>query len=88
MVTSQLSFVWLNFDDKVSALFFLCSLLERWNGLVMLISNLFSRSSTLNFDVVSGAILREEMRRKISGETSSNSLTKRLGKEKWKEEEA
>ena len=39
IVTSQLSFVGVKFDDKVRALLFLCSLPERWNGLVMATSN-------------------------------------------------
>ena len=74
-VTSQLSSVGVNFDDEVRALLFLCSLPESWNGLVMAISNSVSRSSTLNFDDVVSAILREEMRRKSSGETSGNALS-------------
>ena len=60
-VTSQLSSVGINFDDEVRALLFLCSLPESWNGLVMAISNSVSRSSTLKFDGVVGAILSEEM---------------------------
>eukprot|EP00253_Pinus_taeda_P009048 PITA_09048 len=73
-VTSQLSSVGVTFDDEVRALLFLCSLPESWNGLVMAISNSISRSSTLNFVDVVGAILSEEMRRKSSGETSDNAL--------------
>ena len=90
-VTSQLSFVGVNIDDEVRALLFLCSLPETWNGLVMAISNFVSESSTLKFDDVVDAILSEEMRRKISDETSSNALTtetRGLWEEKWKEERA
>jgi len=53
----------------------LCSLPESWNGLVMAISNSISRSSTLKFDDVVGAIVSEEMGQKSSGETSGNALT-------------
>jgi len=74
IVTSQLCSIGVNFDDEVRALLFLCSLRESWNGLVMAISNSVSRSSTLKFDDVVGAILSEEMCRKISGETSRNAL--------------
>eukprot|EP00253_Pinus_taeda_P007075 PITA_07075 len=74
-VTSQLCYLGVNFDDEFRALLFLCSLLESWNGLVMAISNFVYGSSTLKFDDVVGAILSEEMRRKNSGETSSNSLS-------------
>ena len=85
-VTSQLSSVGVNFDDEVRALLFLCSLPESWNGLVMAISSSISGSSTLKFDDVVGAILSEEMRREISGETSGNSLSAESREEKWKEE--
>ena len=74
-VTSQLSSVGVNFYDEVRALLFLCSLPESWNGLVMAISNSVSRSSTLKFAYVVGAILSKEMRWKSSGETLGNGLT-------------
>ena len=61
-VTSQLSLVGVTFDDEVRALLFLCSLPKSWNGLVMAISNSISRSITLKFYDVVGAILSEEMR--------------------------
>ena len=64
----------MDFDDEVRALLILCSLLERWNGLVMVVSNSVSGSNTLKFDDVVGVILSEEMRRKITGETSGIAL--------------
>ena len=42
MVTNKLSSVGVNFDFEVRALLFLCSLLEWWNGLVMVVSNYIS----------------------------------------------
>jgi hypothetical protein len=39
MVNNQLSSIKVDFDDEVRALLILCSLLERWNGLVMVVSN-------------------------------------------------
>jgi hypothetical protein len=60
-VTNQLSSVKVDFDDEVRALLILCSLPERWNGLVMAISNSVSGSNTLKFDDVVGVILSEEM---------------------------
>ena len=74
-VTSQLSYLGVNFDDEVRALLFLCSLPEIRNGLVMVVSNFVSEPSTLKFDDVVSAILSEEMRWKSSGETSGNALT-------------
>ncbi len=56
MVTSQLSSVGVNFDDEVRALLMLCSLPERWNGLVMAVSNSIFGSSTLKFDDVVSVI--------------------------------
>jgi hypothetical protein len=59
MVTNQLSSVKVNFDDEVRDLLILCSLPERWNGLVMVVSNFVSGSNTLKFDDVIGVILSE-----------------------------
>jgi hypothetical protein len=73
-ITNQLSFVKVYFDDEVRALPILCSLPERWNGLVMAVSNSVSSSNTLKFDDVVGVILSEEMRWKSIGETSGNAL--------------
>jgi hypothetical protein len=73
-VTNQLSSVKVDFDDEVRALLILCSLPERWNGLVMVVSNSVSGSNTLKFDDVVGVILSEEMRWKSTGETSGNAL--------------
>ena len=65
----------MDFDDEVRDLLILCSLLERWDGLVMVVSNYVSGSSTLKFGDVIGVILSEEMRPKSTGETSGNALT-------------
>ena len=65
----------MNFDDEVRDLLILCSLPESWNSLVMALSNFVPSSNTLKFDDVVGVILSEEMRRKITGETSGNALT-------------
>ena len=74
-ITSHLSYIKVNFDDEVRALLILCSLPESQNSLVMVVSNSFPSSNTLMFDDVVGVILREEMRRKITRETSCNALT-------------
>ena len=52
----------MDFDDEVRALLILCSLPERWNGLVMAVNNSVSSSNNLKFDDVVGVILSEEMR--------------------------
>jgi len=59
MVTNQLIYVKVNFDDEVRALIMLFSLPESWNGLVMAISNSFFGSNNLKFDDVVGVILSE-----------------------------
>ena len=60
MVTIQLNFVGVNFNDEVRPLLFMFSLPESWSGLVMAISN-YVYEITLNYDDVVGAILSEEM---------------------------
>ena len=74
-LTSQLSYVKVNFDDEVRALLILCSLPESWNSLVMAVSNSIPISNTLKFYDVVSVILSEEMRRKNTRETSGNVLT-------------
>jgi hypothetical protein len=74
-VTNQLSSVKVDFDDEVKALLIPCSLLESWNGLIMVVSNFVSGLNTLKFDDVVGVILSKEMRRKSTSETSGNALT-------------
>jgi hypothetical protein len=71
-----------DFDDEVRALLILCSLLEIWNVLVMVVSNSVSGSNTLKFDDVVGVILSEEMRWKSIGETSGNMLNMEKSKER------
>ena len=73
----------MDFDDEVRDIIILCSLPERWNGLVMAISNSVSSSNTLKFDDVFSVIASEEMRWKSTGETSGNVLNmENRGKQK------
>ena len=65
----------MKFDEEVRDILILCLFLERWNGLVMDVSNFVSGSNTLKFDDVVGVILNEEMQRKRTCETSCNALT-------------
>jgi hypothetical protein len=69
MVTNQLIFVKVDFDDEVRALLILCSLPERWNGLVMVVINSVSGSNTLKFNDIVCVIHSEEMQRKSTSET-------------------
>ena len=73
IVTSQLSFVNVNFDEEIRALLILCSFPKSWNALVMAMSNYVLGSSTLKYDDVIGVISSEEPRRKSSGESTSRS---------------
>jgi hypothetical protein len=75
IVTNQLCSIKVDFDNEVRALLILCSFLEIWNSLVMVVSNFVSGSNTLKFDDFVGVILSEEMRRKRTSETSGNALT-------------
>lgn len=58
----------LNSEEKTLSL--LCSLSESWDHFVTLPSFSFNTIETLEFDVVVGALLSEEVRRKSSVETS------------------
>jgi hypothetical protein len=75
IVTNQLSYVKVDFDDDIRALIILCSLPKSCNGLFMVVRKSLSGSNTLKFNDVVGVILSEEVRRKIIGETAGNALT-------------
>jgi len=73
-VTNQLGYSGVKFEEEFTTILILCSLLERWNDLVMAISNSLYGSNALKFDDIVGVILSEEMRKKSIGETSGNEL--------------
>ena len=56
-------------DDEYKAMNLLCNLPEAWGQVVSSIS--LSRTDTLEFDNLVGALLFEELRKKTSLETSS-----------------
>ncbi|KAK3037118.1 hypothetical protein RJ639_031537 [Escallonia herrerae] len=71
-VINQLEFVSINFDDKIRALLFLCSLADSWIKLVTTVSySTISGMLTLN-DVVS-SVMNDKMRRKTIGDGISSS---------------
>ena len=63
-VTNHLCSIGVKFDDEVRDILILCSLLEIWNGLVMVVSNSISGSKTFKFDDVVGVILSIECEEK------------------------
>ena len=64
-----------NFDEEIRVILILCALPKSWNGLVMVVSNFFPRSSTLKYDDVISVILSEETHRKsLGGSTSGSAL--------------
>jgi hypothetical protein len=82
-ITNHLSSIKVDFYDEIRAILILCSFPERWNGLVMVVSNSVSGSNTIKFDDIVGVILSKEMRRKRIGETSCNVLTiENMGRQK------
>ena len=65
----------INFDEEIRPLLILCSFPERWNDLVMVVSNYVPRSSTLKYDDVIDVVLSEETCRKtLCGSTSGSAL--------------
>lgn len=61
IITNQLHSIGLDFDDEIRALLILCSLLTRWNSLVMIISNSALNSKKLKFYDVVDILLSEYM---------------------------
>jgi hypothetical protein len=60
MITSQMIYLNIKFDEEVRDLLILCYLLEIWNSLIMVVSNSISGSNTLKFYDIFGVILSEE----------------------------
>jgi hypothetical protein len=78
MITIQLIVVYANFSEEVSDLLILCSFSERWNSLVIAVSDSISSSSNrLKIGDVIGVIISEEIQWKIIGASSilGNDLT-------------
>ena len=63
----------INFDDEVQALLLLLSLPDSWSGTVTAVTS-SARPDGFNFDKICDLILGEDVRRKSSGELSSESL--------------
>jgi hypothetical protein len=61
MVTNYLIYLKVDFDDEFMDILILCSLPERWNILVIYVSNSVSGSNTLKFDDFVSVIISEEM---------------------------
>jgi hypothetical protein len=59
--TNQLSSTKIDFDDEFMDLLILLSFPERWNDLVMVVSNHVSGSNTMKLDDVVNGIFSEEM---------------------------
>ena len=73
IVTTQLSLVGIDFDEEVRALILLSSLPESWNATVKAVSSSSGRNN-LKFDDVRDLVLREEIQRRESDESSTSSV--------------
>ncbi|KAK3022859.1 hypothetical protein RJ639_046046 [Escallonia herrerae] len=73
-VTDQLEFVDINFDDKIRALLFLCSLPDSWNNLVTTVSN-STISGMLTLNNVARSVMNDEMQRKTIGDGILSSIS-------------
>jgi hypothetical protein len=60
------------FYDEVRDLLIFFSFSKIWNGLFMVVINSMPGSNNMKFDDFVGALLSEEMRCKITSETSCN----------------
>ena len=74
MFVSQLSFVEINFEDKIKALILMSSLLESWDTVVAAIST--SRGSDkLKFDEIRDVVLSESIRKREIESSSGSALS-------------
>ncbi|GKB32448.1 retrovirus-related pol polyprotein from transposon TNT 1-94 [Tanacetum coccineum] len=73
-ILSRLMSVDIKFDDEVQALLLLSSLPESWSGTVTTVIG-STGSTKLKFDSICDLILREDIRRKKSGEYSNSLLS-------------
>nr|GEY85766.1 retrovirus-related Pol polyprotein from transposon TNT 1-94 [Tanacetum cinerariifolium] len=73
-ILSRLMSVDIKFDDEVQALLLLSSLPESWSGTVTSISG-STETTKPKFDNIHDLILREDIRRKTSGEYSNSLLS-------------
>ncbi|KAK3013593.1 hypothetical protein RJ639_008863 [Escallonia herrerae] len=72
VVTNQLEYVGINFDNEIRALLFLCSLPDSWNNWVTTVNN-SAVSGTLTFNDVVSSLMNDVMRRKMISDGMSSS---------------
>jgi hypothetical protein len=82
----QLNSMDVKYEDEDKAVMLLCSLPESWDHLVT--SMWFSTTDTIDYDIVVGALLSEEMRRKSSLETSTSEAMVTRGRSKERGEDS
>ena len=73
MILARLTSVGIKFDDEVQALLLLLSLLDSWSGMVTTVTS-SAGSDGFTFKKICDLILGEDVRRRRSGELSSESL--------------
>ena len=71
IITNQLSYVEIDFDDEIRALIILASLPNSWNVMRMVVSNSTGQEK-LKYNDIRDLILAEEIRRKDAGEFSGS----------------
>ena len=67
IITNQLSFVEINFDNEIQTLILLVSLLNSWEAIRMVVSNSIDKTK-LKYDDIRDLVLVEEVQRKDSDE--------------------
>ena len=73
MILAKLTSVGIKFDDEVQALLLLLSLPDSWSRMVTTVTSL-AGSDGFTFEKIRDLILGEDVRRRSSGEFSSESL--------------
>ena len=87
-ITSQLSYVEIDFDDEICALIILASLPNSWEAMRMAVSNSTGKEK-LKYNDIRDLILAEEICRRDAGESSRSGFalnleTRGRGREKFK----
>ena len=67
VITNKLASVKITLDDEIRAILLICSMLDSWDNLIVVISTL-APAGTLNFDNDSSSLMNEELQHKSISE--------------------
>lgn len=74
VITTQLSYIEISFEDEIKTLILLSSLPERWFATIAVVNGLLG-SAKLKLDDIQDLILSEDVRKRESGEYLGSALS-------------